>query len=651
MSCAASRGPQFYLCTPTLRKLMMKSLTPVALFSAILLFACSSEPASTEDSAPTIPTDPMDSHSHASASAARITHLDLDITVDMAARAIRGVAGYDIAPNGADTVFLDVDGLEVEQVRVDDAEVVFALSDSTFMGQGLKIPINTDSKRIAVTYRTTSNAKALQWLSPQQTADRKHPFLFTQGQAILTRTWIPIQDSPGIRLTYAARVKVPTELMAVMSASNPQERSVDGVYSFRMDQPIPAYLIALAVGDLAFERIGERTGIYAEQSVVKKAAWEFAEMERMLEAAEALYGPYRWERYDVIVLPPSFPFGGMENPRLTFATPTIIAGDRSLTALIAHEMAHSWSGNLVTNATWDDFWLNEGFTVYFENRICEEIYGKDRALMLQVLGRQDLEGTLSKLGKSGDGHDTHLRLHLEGRDPDDGMTDIAYEKGFAFLMLLESKVGREEFDAFLRTYFDRFAFQSMTTDRFLAYLDEELLKPNKVTVDIAAWVDGPGLPMDALIPRYEGFAKVEEEVKRWEAGAAAKELSSADWNTFQWIHFLRHLPRGITADRMLDLDEVFKFSESGNAEILAAWYEQCIRNDHDPAYPGLERFLTNVGRRKFLLPLYTELVNTEKGKVMAQAIYQHARPNYHAVSVRTLDELLSWKESKPTVSF
>jgi hypothetical protein len=488
-------------------------------------------------------------------------------------------------------------------------------------------------------------------LSPQQTADRKHPFLFTQGQAILTRTWIPIQDSPGIRLTYAARVKVPTELMAVMSASNPQERSADGVYSFRMDQPIPAYLIALAVGDLAFERIGERTGIYAEQSVVKKAAWEFAEMERMLEAAEALYGPYRWERYDVIVLPPSFPFGGMENPRLTFATPTIIAGDRSLTALIAHEMAHSWSGNLVTNATWDDFWLNEGFTVYFENRICEAIYGKDRALMLQVLGRQDLEGTLSKLGKSGHGHDTHLRLHLEGRDPDDGMTDIAYEKGFAFLMLLESKVGREKFDAFLRTYFDRFAFQSMTTDRFLAYLDEQLLKPNKVTVDIAAWVDGPGLPMDALIPRYEGFAKVEEEVKRWEDGTAAKELNSADWNAFQWIHFLRHLPPGISEDRLSDLDRTFEFSASGNTEILAAWYEQCIRNDHDAAYPGLDRFLTNVGRRKFLVPLYTELVNTEKGKVLAQTIYQHARPNYHAVSVRTLDELLAWKESKPTVSF
>ncbi len=630
---------------------MMKSLTPIALFSAIMLFSCSSEPASKEDGVTTTPNAPMDSHSHASASAARITHLDLDITVDMAARAIHGVASYDIAPNGADTIILDVDGLLVDQVLVDDAKAAFSLGDSSFMGQALRIPIGPDSKRLAVTYRTSSDAKALQWLSPQQTADRVHPFLFTQGQAILTRTWIPIQDSPGIRLTYTARVKVPQELMAVMSASNPQEHSADGTYSFRMDQPIPAYLIALAVGDLAFERIGERTGIYAEQSVVKKAAWEFAEMERMLEAAEALYGPYRWERYDVIVLPPSFPFGGMENPRLTFATPTIIAGDRSLTALIAHEMAHSWSGNLVTNATWDDFWLNEGFTVYFENRICEAIYGKDRALMLQVLGRQDLEGTLSKLGKSGHGHDTHLRLHLEGRDPDDGMTDIAYEKGFAFLMLLESKVGREKFDAFLRTYFDRFAFQSMTTDRFLAYLDEELLKPNKVTVDVAAWVDGPGLPKDALIPSYTGFTTVEQEVERWQKGAGAKELNTADWNAFQWIHFLRHLPPGVSEDRLSDLDRTFGFSASGNAEILAAWYEQCIRNDHDAAYPGLDRFLTNVGRRKFLVPLYTELVNTEKGKVLAQTIYQHARPNYHAVSVRTLDELLAWKDSKPTVSF
>jgi leukotriene-A4 hydrolase len=482
---------------------------------------------------------PMDPHSNASASPARITHLDLDVKVDMVTRTITGVASYAIDPHGAQEIVLDTDGLVVEGAEVDGRAVETTWMDSTLLGRGLRIPIATNSTRISVRYRTTAAAKALQWLDPQQTADRTHPFLFTQGQAILTRTWIPIQDSPGIRLTYTARVEVPKELMALMSATNPQERSKDGVYTFRMDQPIPAYLIALAVGDIGFATIGERTGVYAEQSVLRKAAWEFAEMERMLEAAEALYGPYRWERYDVIVLPPSFPFGGMENPRLTFATPTIIAGDRSLTALIAHELAHSWSGNLVTNATWNDFWLNEGFTVYFENRICEAVYGEDRALMLQVLGRQELENTLAELSHDGHSHDTHLRLDLAGRDPDEGMTDVAYEKGFAFLKMLESKVGRTKFDAFLRAYFDGHAFESMTTDEFLGLLRTELLEPSNVDVDLTAWVDGPGLPIDALIPRYDGFNQVEAELGRWVAGSPASALRTSDWNAFQWIHFLR----------------------------------------------------------------------------------------------------------------
>ncbi|MBL7983301.1 MAG: M1 family metallopeptidase [Flavobacteriales bacterium] len=630
---------------------MTRSTFTWAALLAVLFTSCSGEgtPKGSDLKAEEI--EAMDTHTHASASAARITHLDLDVQVAMDTRTISGTAGYAIRPNGSDTIFLDTDGLNVAAVRVDGQPVEFQLGDSTLLGRALGIPIKRNSKQIAVDYKTTSDAKALQWLSPQQTADRKHPFLFTQGQAILTRTWIPVQDSPGIRFTYNARVKVPAELMAVMSAANPQQRSAEGVYTFSMEQAIPAYLIALAVGDLDFRPLGERTGVYAERSMVEKAAWEFADTERMLEAAEALYGPYRWGRYDVIVLPPSFPFGGMENPRLTFATPTIIAGDRSLTALIAHELAHSWSGNLVTNATWNDFWLNEGFTVYFENRISEALYGESHAGMLQILGRQDLQGTLARLETEGHGADTHLRLHLEGRDPDDGMTDIAYEKGFAFLKLLEAKVGREKFDAFLRGYFDTFAFQSMTTDRFLTYLDEQLLAPNNVQLDITAWVDGPGLPADAPTPVSDKFTKVDAEVVRWQQGTAAASLNTKEWSTFEWMHFLRHLPKDLTDAQLNDLDNAFGLTKSGNAEVLAAWLEQCIRNDHDVAYPTLDRFLNTVGRRKFLVPLYTELIATEKGRLMAQDIYRSSRQNYHAVAVRTLDELLAWSANKPPATF
>lgn len=595
----------------------------------------------------------MDPHSHARPQEARITHLALDLKVDMAQQQVSGTARYDIATaKDASRIIFDTDGLTIESVTTGDGQAAeYALGEASFLGRALEVKLPPDARTMTIAYRTGAGASALQWLSPQQTAGKQHPFLFTQGQAILTRTWIPVQDSPGIRFTYEARVKVPQGLMAVMSAENPTATSADGSYAFKMEQPIPAYLIALAVGDLAFRPLGARTGVYAEPGMVEKAAWEFADMERMLESAEELYGAYRWGRYDVIVLPPSFPFGGMENPRLTFATPTILAGDRSLTSLVAHEMAHSWSGNLVTNATWNDFWLNEGFTVYFENRICEAVYGDEYARMLQLLGRQDLKSTIAKLEAKGHHGDTHLRLHLEGRDPDDGMTDIAYEKGFALLQLLEEKAGREKFDAFLRGYFDAHAFRSMTTDDFLAYLDEKLLKPESIDLNLAEWVDGAGLPSAAIEPQSDSFVKVEQEVARWSKGAAAAQLATQGWTTFHWMHFLRHLPASLTEDQMAELDTTFGFTANGNAEVLSAWLEVCIRNDYDSAFERLDQFLTTVGRRKFLMPLYTELYKTEKGRVMAQSIYTAARPNYHSVSVRSLDEMLAWKDNRPPASF
>lgn len=629
---------------------MQLSFTAPVAALVLLLAACGSPTKKPAEANQPIYT--MDPHSHARPQEARITHLDLNITVDMQAERINGTARYSIATSAdAKRIVFDTEALRIENVTVDGRQTDFTQGDSTFLGRSLEVPIAPGAKEVTIAYSTTEGSRALQWLKPQQTAGKEQPFLFTQGQAILTRTWIPVQDSPGIRFTYNAKVQAPAGLMAVMSAENPTAKSADGQYSFRMAQPIPAYLIALAVGDLAFAPIGERTGVYAEPGTVSAAAWEFADMERMLESAEKLYGDYRWGRYDVIVLPPSFPFGGMENPRLTFATPTILAGDRSLTALVAHELAHSWSGNLVTNATWNDFWLNEGFTVYFENRICEAVYGEDYAHMLQLLGRQDLKGVINKLEAKGHHADTHLRLHLEGRDPDEGMTDIAYEKGFALLQLIEEKAGRETFDAFLRTYFDEHAFKSMTTDGFVAYLDDRLLKPNSIDLDVAEWIDGAGLPANAIEPQSDSFMKVEAEVGKWGKGTAAAQLNTQGWTTFHWMHFLRNLPADLRKEQLTDLDKAFGFTASGNAEVLSAWLEVCIRNNYDPAYDRLDQFLTTVGRRKFLMPLYTELNKSEKGRVLAQSIYAAARPNYHSVSVRTFDEMLAWKDNRPPASF
>ncbi|MBK9760878.1 MAG: M1 family metallopeptidase [Flavobacteriales bacterium] len=593
----------------------------------------------------------MDPHSHARPQEAVITHLDLDVTVDMVAHTIAGTATYKLQRSSGDSVVFDTDGLLIEKVTLADGALLeYSLGDSTFLGRALRVAVPAGADQVVVSYRTGANARALQWLSPEQTADKTKPFLFTQGQAILTRTWIPVQDSPGIRFTFNAKVKVPNDLMALMSAENPQARSSDGVYSFKMDKPIPAYLIALAVGDIAYQSIDERCGVYAEQSMINKAAWEFADMGRMVTAAEELYGPYRWGRYDVIVLPPSFPFGGMENPMLTFATPTIIAGDRSLTALIAHELAHSWSGNLVTNANWNDFWLNEGFTVYFEHRISEKLYGADYSAMTGVLGHQDLMSTVMEIESGKDPQDTRLKLDLAGRDPDDGMTDIAYEKGYGLLRLLESKAGREKFDTFLRGYFDKFAFQSMTTERFVTYLNEQLLTPNKLQVDVDRWIYQTGIPDDDIVPVSDNFAKVEVEIAHWEKGTPANQLATKAWSTFEWMHFLRHLPGKLNEARMDELDNTFHFTASGNSEILAAWLEQCVSNDYSKSYERLDGFLTTVGRRKFLIPLYDRLIATEKGKAMAMNIYKVARPNYHSVSVRTIDDMLGWSAQNGTIT-
>jgi leukotriene-A4 hydrolase len=594
----------------------------------------------------------QDPHSYAQPGKAAVTHLDWKANVDFDSKTISAVAKWDIDVTvDADIIFFDTKDLLIEKVIVDDRPLTFKLADKDeILGQALAVPINQDSKQITIEYRTSPGAEALQWLSPQQTAGKKHPFLFTQSQAILARSWIPCQDSPAIRFTYYAEVTVPSELLALMSASNPQEKNNNGVYKFRMRQPISSYLLALAVGDLRFKEISNRSGVYAESPVVDKAAREFSDLEKMIAGAEDLYGKYQWDRYDLLVLPPSFPFGGMENPRLTFATPTILAGDRSLTSLVAHELAHSWSGNLVTNATWDDFWLNEGFTVYFETRIMEKLYGRDYAEMLAALNLQDLKDEIKSLNEAGLSADTRLELNLKGRNPDDGVTDIAYNKGYFFLRSIEEKFGRDQFDEFLKNYFSKNAFTSMDTEQFIRYIKNYYQNKFKITLDdqlFQQWVFSEGLPADCPQPVSNRFKAVDGVIAGWKAEKQLKKDVASKWSTHEWLHFLKNLPDTLTQQQMKELDAFGNFTNSGNAEIITAWGVLSIRNNYAPMNSKIEAFLINTGRRKFLSPLYNELVKTEAGKVRAKAIYETARPNYHFVATNTFDKLL---ERRDTVS-
>ncbi len=590
-----------------------------------------------------------DRHTYAKPDAV-ITHLYLDVDVNFDLEIIEGVASFDIrTSHDASQLILDTKNLDIRKVTISDGAdpVQFSLGEPhQHMGQALTIPITPVTQKVQIHYQTTAGAEALQWLNPIQTADKTDPFLFTQSQAILARSWIPIQDSPGIRFTYSARVTVPPGLMALMSAENPTQTNENGEYTFQMNQPIPAYLMALSVGNVTFAPIGQRTGVYAEPSVIEAAIYEFGEMEDMLVAAERLYGPYRWVRYDLIILPPSFPFGGMENPRLTFATPTIIAGDRSLTSLVAHELAHSWSGNLVTNATWDDFWLNEGFTVYFEQRIMEELFGRSYAEMLAQLSKNALEDDIEEFIAGGKADDTKLKLDLNGRNPDDGVTSVPYDKGYLFLRWIEESVGREKFDSFLKQYFAKKAFQVMTTESFLEYLKTQLFEAQELEYDSGAvnvWVYGQGLPANCPNPSSGRFELVTAKLNSMISGAPVTADGTKEWSSHEWLFFITSLPQGMTPQKMKELDDVFEFTASSNSEIAAAWLEKAISVKYEAAYPRLEEFLVQTGRRKFLVPLYSAMVRTDEGKEMALNIYQKARSNYHFVSTNTIDDLLEWK--------
>lgn len=583
-----------------------------------------------------------DPHSQSNAERVNPHHLDLDIKIDFDKHQIIGSATWDIKPeNGVEEAVFDTQKMKIDSVLfADGSPADFEMGENdSILGAPLKIKLKLDTKQLKIFYRTEKDATALQWLEPEQTFGEKQPYLYTQGESIYTRTWVPSPDGPGFRFSYDAKVEVPKGLMALMSAENPQEPTEDGIYKFKMENKIPAYLMALAVGDIGFKAVDDRTGVYAETAILDSAYRELEDLDKIVDTAEGLYGKYRWGRYDVLILPSGFPMGGMENPRLTFATPTILAGDKSLVNLIAHELAHSWSGNLVTNATWDDFWLNEGFTVYFERRITEEQYDKDYAAMLWGIGKKNVEEEVQRL-KS---RQTWLKEDLESKDPEDGFTRIPYDKGAAFVLKIEQTVGREKLDEFLVDYFETHAFQSMTTEKFVDYLNENLLDGHadwKKEIDLDAWIYGPGIPDGYPEVDNPRFDQVDIQAQSFLDGTAAKDLAAKDWSTHEWRRFLGELHDDLSKAQMKDLDGAFDLTHTGNSEIANAWFKHAIQSDYSPAFGPLQKFLHITGRLKFLEPLYDTMMKNGK-QDMAKEIYKEARPNYHPMAHKSIDRIVN----------
>jgi aminopeptidase N len=583
-----------------------------------------------------------DTLSFADPETARVTHVDLDLTADFATQRLSGTATLDIlARRGADTIVLDDDGLVIARITDTKGHALPYTVGATVVDKGAPLTVRIGAaRRIVVTYTSAPKASALQWLPPKLTAGKTQAFLFSQGEPTNNRSWIPTQDSPGIRQSWSAHLTVPADMMAVMSADRLTPKSVpagkgERRFAFDMPHAVPPYLIAVAVGDLAFKPLGATTGIYAEPATLARAAAELDDTQKMVAAASALYGPYRWGRYDILMLPPSFPYGGMENPTLTFATPTILTGDKSNVDVIAHELAHSWSGNLVTNATWSDVWLNEGFTTYFENRIDEAVYGKERAATLADLSWDNLERDL----KAADAPAT--RLH---GDPNGTYGELDYNKGATFLRTIEYRVGRAKWDAYLRSYFDRHAFQPQTTAGFLADLRTNLIRGDAALekdLQLDRWAYQPGLPDNAVHVRSATLAAIDTKLAAFNAGAPAASIDTSKWSTQEWLRFLNGLPRQQTGARLAELDAAWHLSASPSAYIGFAWFSLAIANHYEPVVPALDRYLNSIGRGLFVYPLYRGLIaQGDWGRPIARRIYATARETYHPTVAATLDTVV-----------
>lgn len=588
----------------------------------------------------------IDQHSYANLDDVVTTHLNLDLDVDFNDKQLEGFVEHTLKwkNNKSKQLVLDTRDLDIDKVMYQTPngswhKGTFKLAKrDNVKGAKLTITFKNQAQKVRIYYNSRPEASGLQWLTPKQTASKTHPFMYSQSQAIHARSWIPVQDTPAMRVTYSARIHTPKDIRAVMSADNSDALLKDGDYTFTMPQAIPPYLIAIGAGNLEFKAMSHQTGIFAEPSILEASVAEFNDTQAMIDKANTMYGEYAWGRYDLLMLPPSFPFGGMENPRLSFITPTVVAGDKSLVNLIAHELAHSWSGNLVTNATWEDLWLNEGFTSYVENRIMEEVFGRDRAIMEQALDSAGLRAQLNTI----DAPDTVLNLKLNGRDPDDAFSSVPYIKGQLFLLYLENKYGREKFDAFVKTYFNEFAFKSLTTAQFVTYIKTNLIEkyPGVVSMDkVNEWIFQPGLPSDAPNPTSDAFDKVDAATQTWLSGdATAAQLPTANWTVHEWLYFLNNLPRNLSTEKMTALDGEFNLTQSTNAERAFAWYMLAVGNGYQPIYPALDKHLSGIGRRKLIVPLYAALITNGK-KDWAQNVYLKARPGYHSLAQGTIDAL------------
>ncbi|XP_076897125.1 leucine aminopeptidase-like [Bidens hawaiensis] len=605
---------------------------------------------------------PIDPHSFTDSTHPLTTHISLTLYFNFSTSTITSSALLTLSSPHTGDLVLDTRNLTITSFvdPITNTHIPFHLNPvaDPIKGQPLTVSLSNHSK-ILIGFVTSVSSSALQWLNPPQTFNKKYPFVYTQCQAIHARSIFPCQDTPTSRVRYNAKLNIPHQLSAVMSARHVERRGpVSGeaglacdeslwcgegrvVEEFVMEQPIPPYLFAFAVGEIGCREVGPRTRVYAEavSSVLDAAAKEFAGTEEMIRIGERLFGEYDWERFDLLVLPPSFPYGGMENPRMVFLTPTVIKGDATGAQVVAHELAHSWTGNLITNKTNDHFWLNEGFTTYAERRIVEAVQGEEIAALNIGIGWKGLVDTVERFKDNMEF--TKLLTNQEGVDPDDVYSEIPYEKGFQFLWCIERQIGRAAFDEFVKKYIAAFKFQSIDTQTFLEFLRANVPGIEN-DIDLKTWTEGTGIPPEAMEPVSNIYTKIVSLAHEFTQGRMPSEEEVANWHGQQWELYLENLPKSVEASQVTALDQRYRLSESKDYEVKVAFLQLAIRSRCDEYYNVVEKTLKEVGRMKYLRPLYTALVQgKEEEKIFAQRVFAETRETYHPIAQGVVESIFS----------
>ncbi|PJF16672.1 Leukotriene A-4 hydrolase/aminopeptidase [Paramicrosporidium saccamoebae] len=631
------------------------------------------------------------------------THIHLAWDVDFDTSTIDGTATLTLKRVGdGNQLVLDCSHLVIHNIiETNDLSSAplnhdFKPSASLFGGSlTITLPEGRDTYTISINYATTDKSSALQWLTPEQTLGKVYPYLFSQCQAIHARTMLPCQDTPAIKATYSASVRVPSPLNAVMSANRRKESeasSSEGRYfEFKQTTPIPAYLIAIAVGDIHSKEIGPRSVVWSETKNLEAAAEEFSETEAFIETAESLVGPYVWERYDILVLPPSFPYGGMENPCLTFITPSLIAGDKSLVNVLAHEISHSWTGNLVSCASWEHFWLNEGFTRFLERKILAKARSEAERQLRSTTGLSALKEDLEFLKN---GPLTQLVPDLSADSPDDAFSQVPYEKGYMLLYTLEQLVGAKKFETCFRAHIEKFAGRSIDTDQFKTFImyhfvDDHPVHQQLVKFPWDEWFYGTGLGpstptfSEELVTPCKQLAEswIETDItnemefgdigamhnnpssmngaasenapndygkwhsRLWKETGVINEIEFSSLGAWQKVLFFGNL---LESEHVLSVKMINKIADDyslhtcTNVEVLLKWYQLCIKSRAIRFYEMAAHYAVAHGRMRYNRPIYRALYNSGPiGQDLALETFKLHRAVYHPIAVQMISKDLN----------